>query len=434
MVCGIPSATASSKLVSWCLLLLQLQASRGFLVPALQSSPSLDAADFSIRPATASAEAEHTSGNTSLPGDDNPAASCAPGLSVGSTPFQKFVERRRSAAHRVVLDLRPAEEFRRRHLKGSTSIPVDELATRLLELPPPFGQPLSIVGNEEDRRAADDFLTQKGWQIDTRIGPNLAPVDADMSAESWPTEAGSKSRQVWRANEFLEFCMESFLLPASSAYDNTAAAADGAVLDLGCGSGRDTVFMAQHLPPGTRVIGVDNHSFALERGARLAEQWLEVGGGGHRASDYGTAPSLADVASGWEMGKVTNGIDGEGGAAAREAPPGVRRRACEWLLADLRKEGCLDGVRASVVHGHRFKCEQLLPLLRDDVLLPGGCFIWSTFLDTGTENLVPPWRPSRMMRYPLALGAHRNRTRRAGWDLLGQRLRDPRRRARGATH
>ncbi|CAN0548631.1 unnamed protein product, partial [Ectocarpus sp. 12 AP-2014] len=118
----------------------------------------------------------------------------------------------------------------------------------------------------------------------------------------------------------------------------------GLVLDLGCGSGRDTVYMAQRLPPGTRVVGVDNHSYALERGARLAE------------------------------------------------------RACEWSLADLRKEGSLDGMRASIVHGHRFKCERLLPLLRDHVLLPGGYFIWSTFLDTGSENSVPPWRPSRMMR------------------------------------
>ena len=129
--------------------------------------------------------------------------------------------------------------------------------------------------------------------------------------------------------------------------------------------------MAQRLPPGTRVIGVDNHSFALERGARLAEQWLDCGGGGDMASDHGTKPSRAAYASGLEAEKKKDedGTDGEGGAAAsREGPPpDVRRRACEWLLADLRKDGSLDGLRASVVHGHRFKCEQLLPLLRDEV-------------------------------------------------------------------
>ncbi|CAN0547671.1 unnamed protein product [Ectocarpus sp. 12 AP-2014] len=141
--------------------------------------------------------------------------------------------------------------------------------------------------------------------------------------------------------------MDRFVLP--SAHDAGPFPGKGLVLDLGCGSGRDTVYMAQRLPPGTRVVGVDNHSYALERGARLAERWLED-------------------------------------------------TACEWSLADLRKEGSLDGMRASIVHGHRFKCERLLPLLRDHVLLPGGYFIWSTFLDTGSENSVPPWRPSRMMR------------------------------------
>lgn len=131
---------------------------RGFFVPAFHSLPSLGAADVATRPATASAEAEHVSGTTaSLPGGDDSAASSGPGNSLGLTAFQEFVERRKSAAHRVVLDLRPGEEFRRWHLKGSTSIPIDQLAPRLLELPPPFGQPVSIVGNEEVRAAAGEL-------------------------------------------------------------------------------------------------------------------------------------------------------------------------------------------------------------------------------------------------------------------------------------
>lgn len=189
-----------------------------------------------------------------------------------------------------------------------------------------------------------------------------------------------------RANEFLEYCTERFLLPSRSAY-NTTTDDDGVVLDLGCGSGRDTVYMAQHLPPGTRVIGVDNHSLALDRGARLAEQWLECGGGGGGvASDHSTTTSGA--AGSLELGKKKTGrVAGRSGAdgdcgKGREGP-GAQRRGCEWLLADLRKQGALDGLRASVVHGHRFKCEQLLPLLRDDVSgawtppAPSRCFLFS---------------------------------------------------------
>lgn len=151
--------------------------------------------------------------------------------------------------------------------------------------------------------------------------------------------------------------MEQFLLP--STLGGSDSAEEAIVLDLGCGNGRDTVHMAQHLPPGTRVIGVDNHSYALERGERLAEQWVDAPDGG------GTAGA-----------RLPDGSELDGGESFRDGPSdrhgllnrgSAPARKCEWLLADLRKEGSLNGLKASVVHGHRFKCEQLLPLLRDDV-------------------------------------------------------------------
>lgn len=71
-------------------------------------------------------------------------------VSPSSTEFVKFVKRRKAAQGSVVLDLRPNTDFdRREHFVGATSIPADELAARLLELPPPFVQPLSIKGNDE---------------------------------------------------------------------------------------------------------------------------------------------------------------------------------------------------------------------------------------------------------------------------------------------
>lgn len=183
---------------------------------------------------------------------------------------------------------------------------------------------------------------------------------------------------VVRANDFLEFCTERFLRPAASALSvDDAGTGERLVLDLGCGNGRDTVYMAQNLPPGTRVVGVDNHSYALERGAGLAEQWLDntssrddrdgSGGGiSDGGSEEGAMRSRQGAESDWEeRGEETSDPDGHG--KANNDCPNVRRRACQWLLTDLRKEGSLDGLRACVVHGHRFKCEQLLPLLRDDV-------------------------------------------------------------------
>lgn len=134
--------------------------------------------------------------------------------------------------------------------------------------------------------------------------------------------------------------MERYLMPFASERGHRL----GPVLDLGCGSGRDTVYMAQHLPPDTRVIGVDNHSYALERGAKLADKWVD-------AAQRLDGSAIKDERLSLNIGPQANN----------------ERRACEWLLADLRKPGSLGDLKAHVIHGHRFKCEQMLPLLRDQV-------------------------------------------------------------------
>lgn len=155
---GATATTSSARLIlimSWCLFQLQLHMTRGFLAPAPHSLASLGAVDVATRATTVSTEAKRVPGAAVSSCGGDPAG---PGrsLSLASSAFQEFVERRKSGARRVVLDLRPGVEFRQRHLEGSTSIPVDELARRLLELPPPFGEPISIVGNDEVRDSAEN--------------------------------------------------------------------------------------------------------------------------------------------------------------------------------------------------------------------------------------------------------------------------------------
>jgi ribosomal protein L11 methylase PrmA len=42
-------------------------------------------------------------------------------------------------------------------------------------------------------------------------------------------------------------------------------------IDVGCGSGRDLVWLALQLGPGWEVVGLDNHTKALQRALMLAE-------------------------------------------------------------------------------------------------------------------------------------------------------------------
>ncbi|CAM9672145.1 unnamed protein product [Phaeothamnion confervicola] len=360
-----------------------------------------------------------------------------------ASEFEAFQEQRRfSFDNPVVVDLRPTESFLLCHWRGAVGIPAEDLVSRLLELPPPFENPIALVGSVEDVEKSSKILVERGW--------TLAPAtvcgngNADVEALGVATATGDGA-SAWRPNDFLEFVLERHILAdgvddlprtaltsaatvtiktpvamrqtaADAAAVATLAAAArrtcdrdmdatadlqrespvevrvgspeaeqaamaamvpppqpdtglsgdlqsprgvGAVagaagcmriaVDLGCGSGRDAVFLAQRLP-GWTVVGVDRHSKALDRAAGLARQ-----------------ASVDD--------------------------------RCLWLLRDLRKPGCLDGFSADIVHAHRFMSKSVLPLVRDSVLRPGGLCIWSTFADASGDGelpAAPPYRPSRM--------------------------------------
>lgn len=167
-----PAAFASFRLLSGCFLslfllqlLLQLHACGGFLIPAPANAAARRGQPpptaLVTPPAAAAAASTTTSGTTpaNSSSDGGGSARARQALPSPAAPppvqsdFQEFVEQRQRGARRVVVDLRPEAEFCRRHLKWSTSIPIDELEARLLELPPPFAQPVSIVGNREVRTA-----------------------------------------------------------------------------------------------------------------------------------------------------------------------------------------------------------------------------------------------------------------------------------------
>lgn len=161
------SFSALLRLLSWGCWLLLLPTSYGFLFPATLSTTRSPPLATSIPPSAstapgvasgteAEAGARTLSGTTGTETDDDSAVTVTRATAVvsaapGSSEFQEFVERRKAGTRKVVLDLRPVEDFRRRHLEGSTSIPMAELEHRLLELPPPFAQPVSIVGSEAVR-------------------------------------------------------------------------------------------------------------------------------------------------------------------------------------------------------------------------------------------------------------------------------------------
>ena len=101
------------------------------------------------------------------------------------------------------------------------------------------------------RHAAHALLRPKGWaaaEIDSETLVDSDGADFRIPATTTP----------YRPNSFL-----SAALPALALH---ACDAPGLAVDLGCGSGRDAVFMAETLAaraPQWSVLGIDNHAAAL---------------------------------------------------------------------------------------------------------------------------------------------------------------------------
>nr|MEE4268604.1 methyltransferase domain-containing protein [Candidatus Krumholzibacteria bacterium] len=158
---------------------------------------------------------------------------------------------------RKVLDVRPAGEFRSGHLRGAYSFPLGKDGTThglpSIQLPP-RDQDLWLVGNsdqpleiwqrelEERGRAAVQVLV---W-----VPESLAAIPG---AE---VVMGAEQGRLWEPPPWL-VAHEDLLPPAAA----------GPVLDLGCGSGRAAVWLAER---GYRVTGIDWQPEALDLGRELA--------------------------------------------------------------------------------------------------------------------------------------------------------------------
>jgi len=239
-----------------------------------------------------------------------------------------------------LVDVRSKQEFQDRHIAYAANIPLDELEARFYELPPKYDEPLKLFGSLDELQKARSLLVENGWHVDETM--------LDSAAEAtWRDQdvvSGVSSARVWKPSEFLEGSFQKILsaLPLNSTPSDKKRVA----IDVGCGSGRDAVFLALALGPSWEVVAIDNHTKALQRAAELAT-----------------------------------------------------KEGCEitCLDRDLRKTGMSD-LRADLVHGSRFLCREMFPEIRDVVLNPGGVFVWSHFLE-GCEVYAPPRKPSRQLMH-----------------------------------
>lgn len=153
------------------------------------------------------------------------------------------------------LDLRPTSEFQQQHIRGTTSLPWERLAVSMHELPDKH-RPLQLLGHQSQLRQASQFLADKGYQISRQI---ISSEDfwqwADVQSI---TETGCQTVPLWQANPLLVECIEQI----------ESATIGRNALDLACGAGRDSVYLASR---GWQVTAIDIKQDALARCQALAE-------------------------------------------------------------------------------------------------------------------------------------------------------------------
>lgn len=138
------------------------------------------------------------------------------------------------------LDPRPSAEALGRPIADAVNIPFEELAERLHELPPP-GETVRIAASPQLARQTGEWLERGGrcWE---------AVVDFAF------TQAQTPGR-MWEPHPFVRRLVEDSPV--------------GQAVDLGCGTGRDSIYLSS---AGWRVTAVDHLADAIQRGSASADR------------------------------------------------------------------------------------------------------------------------------------------------------------------
>lgn len=156
----------------------------------------------------------------------------------------------------VLIDCRSHEKFIHGHHISACSLPASSLFERMHELPQK-NVPLELIGDQQSLGQATLFLTQKGYQVIQTQQYKSDTILALQEQNQWRT--GASDIILWQASAMIKhFCQH----PNALDYNTNKIG-----LDIGCGSGRDMVYLAKN---GWEMHGIDYQKEALQRSQLLA--------------------------------------------------------------------------------------------------------------------------------------------------------------------
>ena len=234
-----------------------------------------------------------------------------------------------------ILDLRTQNSYQIGHLKNSTWLPWHLLPDSLNELPASPAT-LFLVGDKEEIEAASVLLDAKGYEINGSL-----VIESDEAMKQWaqtlPNQvvSGHDSKRLWSPTPLLTEWVSALV---KQGFEPKALKPRPTALDLGCGGGRDAVFLAQQ---GWQVTGIDQESRVLKRAKQLAAKL---------------------------------------GAS-------VKFKCC-----DLKKQTCFPEGQFNLIVVVRYLNRALFKQI-DNAIVPGGYLFYQTFV-TGVEVFGSPKNPN----------------------------------------
>ncbi len=148
-----------------------------------------------------------------------------------------------------IIDLRASESFARLHLIHSANIPADELHDRTHELPDKSIS-INLVGDLKQLDSATSLLESKGYSICATLFITHQILIESFSQSKLTT--GLEFKRYWKPASVVEWFCQNVVAQGDSKRG----------LDLACGAGRDSIFLALK---GWQMTSVDSSEHALAR-------------------------------------------------------------------------------------------------------------------------------------------------------------------------
>eukprot|EP00941_MAST-03F_sp_MAST-3F-sp1_P002134 g2134.t1 len=231
--------------------------------------------------------------------------------------------------HHCIIDVRPPSSYTAGHIKGSTNLPFP-FGLRSAELPPRHTSIALVAASAEELEV-----------VSKKLKNNYTIEWGKVATPDICTEKGLTSRRLWNASPCLIKVIKKI---------EDKKPCFGEVIDIGCGSGRDCVYLASR---GWNVIGIDNKAIQKERFESLVENSNIV-------------------------------------------------KQCSFRLIDVEKEWCTNTntnkqiLHADVVHMARYLHRPLLRVIRDAIVRPGGFVVIHTFMRFDINgNREDTWNPKK---------------------------------------